>query len=446
VDISPLPSARRILLTCLVIYGLTQAALLLGIASIDSTCFDEKFYVPAAKQWLARQDTGNPEQPPLGKELMAVGIALFGDRPLGWRVMSTVFGSLTLVSMYLWGLALFRNERAAWLTVLLTAANQLFYVQSRVGMLDAFMFAFTLFGLTAVCWAWDPRLPRQKVRRLLLFAGPMFGLATACKWTGALGWAFAATAAVGARVASRRGVPARGGQEDPWYHPDLFASITIDDLVSAFVIFPIAAYLVTFLPYLFVAHSPRFGLVDLLRLQKQIWDLQQRVVDPTRYASAWPSWALMLRPIWYRFKWEPDHLTVRCLLFIGNPLVVWGGLVAVAGCAWAWFKRGSRAAFWIVAFWASSYLSYGLIPRKVGYFHYYYPAAMALGPALALLLERPDRPETPNRPPLRLPFRWQSVLFLAASFGFFVYFFDLLSGVKVGSEAFRSRMWFRSWY
>ena len=36
---------------------------------------------------LALSHPANPEHPPLGKELLALGIALFGDRALGWRVM-----------------------------------------------------------------------------------------------------------------------------------------------------------------------------------------------------------------------------------------------------------------------------------------------------------------------------------------------------------------------
>jgi len=438
-----LSSARRVLFTCLLIYGAAQVLLLLGVDSIASYCFDEKYYVPAAKQWLALQDTSNPEHPPLGKELMALGIALWGDRPLGWRFMSTVFGSLTLVGMYLWARALFRNERGAWMTVLLTLANQLLYVQSRIGTLDIFMFGFTVFGLAAVCRAWDPDLPRQQVRRLLLFAGPMFGLATACKWSGALLWALAAVAIVGVRLAARAGVEGRARGDDAWFDRRLFASLTADDLVTALVVLPLGTYFVTFLPYLFVARTPHYGLVDLLRLQKQIWDLQQRVVGGTiRYRSAWPSWPLMLQPIWYRFQWEPDHLAVRAIFLIGNPAVLWGGLLALAGCTWAWFKRGSRAAFWIVAVWSVSYLSFAVMRRKVGYFHYYYPAAMALGPALAFVLEWADRGSQFGR----WRVRWLSILVVAASFGFFVYFFDLLSGMKVGSEAFRSRMWLRSWY
>jgi dolichyl-phosphate-mannose--protein O-mannosyl transferase len=437
-----LSSARRVLFSCLLIYGVAQVVFLVGVDSIESYCFDEAYYVPAAKQWLALQDTSNPEHPPLGKELMALGIAVWGDRPLGWRFMSTVFGSLTLVGMYLWGRALFRNERGAWMTVLLTLANQLLYVQSRIGMLDIFMFGFMVFGLAAVCRAWDPSLPRQKVRRLLFFAGPMFGLATACKWSGVFLWAFVAAAIVGVRLAGRAGVEGPAGGDDAWYDRRLFASLTVDDLVAALVVFPVAAYVATFLPYLFVARTPHYGVVDLLRLQQRIWHLQQRIEGGLTYRSAWPSWPIMRRPIWYRFQWEPDRLAVRTILFIGNPVVLWGGLVALAGCAWTLFRRGSRAAFWIVAVWAASYLGFAVMRRNVGYFHYYYPAAMALGPALAFVLEQVDRPVQLGR----LRIRWLSVLVVAASLGFFFYFFDLLSGIKIVPEAFRSRMWFRSWY
>ena len=45
--------------------------------------FDEIHYLPAARAVLALSRPANPEHPPLGKEILALGIALFGDRPLG---------------------------------------------------------------------------------------------------------------------------------------------------------------------------------------------------------------------------------------------------------------------------------------------------------------------------------------------------------------------------
>src|SRR5688572_31116093 len=56
--------------------------------------FDEVHYLPAARAILALSHPANPEHPPLGKEIIALGIALFGDRPLGWRIFSALFGAL----------------------------------------------------------------------------------------------------------------------------------------------------------------------------------------------------------------------------------------------------------------------------------------------------------------------------------------------------------------
>jgi dolichyl-phosphate-mannose--protein O-mannosyl transferase len=331
--------------------------------------------------------------------------------------------------MYLWGLALFRDQRAALVVALTTLGNQLLYVQSRIGMLDVFMFGFAVFALAAVCRAWDPDLPRGPTRLLLLLAGVAFGLATACKWTGAMAWGFSAAAVVGARLTTRSG-------------SRLFASLTVDDLVSAFVVFPIAAYLVTFFPYLFVAHQPRYGLLDLLRMQGQIWELQQRVIEATRYVSSWPSWPFMLRPFWYYFEWEPNRAGVRGIVLLGNPLVLWGGLVALVACAWSWWRDRSRETFWILVAWGGLYLGHAVLRRKVGYFFYYYPAAMTLSLAWAFVLREVER--HPRLRATRVP--WPTVVFLAATFGFCAYFFDLLSAAPEYSEAFRSRMWFRSWY
>jgi dolichyl-phosphate-mannose--protein O-mannosyl transferase len=433
---------RRVLLTCLLLYVVGQTLFLVNIESVTRNVFDERFYLPAAREWLAWQDTTNPEHPPLGKQLIALGIAIWGDRPLGWRFMSTVFGSLTLVGMYLWARALFRNERTALLAAALSLGNQLLYVQSRVGMLDVFTFGFAVFGLAAVCAAWDPSVPARRARALLQLAGVAFGLSTACKWMGVVAWATAAAAVVGVRLLARAGVRGREDRVDAWYAPGLFASVNREDLLNAFVVLPVGVYLLTFLPYLFTAHQPRYSLIDIFRMQRDIWDLQRRVVDVTTYASAWTTWPLMRRPVWYVFAWEPDRSAVRGVVFLGNPLVMWGGLIALVVCAWDWIRRGTRAAFWIVLAWAALYLSYAVIPRNVTYYFYYYPAAMTLSLAIAYIAHRWEVPARGAAPRVR----WLGPLIAVATFTVFLYFFDLLSGAKVGTEAFRPRMWFRSWY
>lgn len=119
---------------------------------------------------------------------MAVGIKIFGDKPLGWRYMSTLFGSLTLVGMYLWALVLFKNRSTALFAALLTLVNQLLYVHARIAILEVFMFAFTVFALVCFCAAWSARIDQHKAHRLCLGAGVLFGLAMACKWAAVVPW------------------------------------------------------------------------------------------------------------------------------------------------------------------------------------------------------------------------------------------------------------------
>ena len=62
------------------------ALCLLRLTIPSTPYFDEVHYLPAARALLELSHLANPEHPPLGKELIALGIALFGDRPLGWRI------------------------------------------------------------------------------------------------------------------------------------------------------------------------------------------------------------------------------------------------------------------------------------------------------------------------------------------------------------------------
>jgi hypothetical protein len=122
--------------------------------------------LPAARAILALSHPLNPEHPPLGKEILALGIALFGDRPLGWRIMPALFGTL----------GLFAAMRAMWFAsasrfatiacgVLLVTAFPLF-VQSRIAMLDIFMASFALVALWMCAGAVrEPETARWRLAR-----------------------------------------------------------------------------------------------------------------------------------------------------------------------------------------------------------------------------------------------------------------------------------------
>src|SRR6186713_1206386 len=139
---------------------------LVRLTVLTKPYFDEIHYLPAARAVLALSQPLNPEHPPLGKEIIALGIALFGDKPFGWRFLPVVFGTLGLFAamraMWLASLARFATIACG---VLLATAFPLF-VQSRIAMLDIFMASFVLLALWLCAGA--VRAPEAARRRLAL--------------------------------------------------------------------------------------------------------------------------------------------------------------------------------------------------------------------------------------------------------------------------------------
>src|ERR1700722_18035485 len=155
------------------------------LGQVDKPIYDETYYVPAAKAILQAGQDPNPQHPPLGKELIAAGIRLAGDRPGGWGGLRTVFGSLTLVAFYFLALAVLQDSSAALFAALLALFNNLLFVLARIAMLEVFMTAFLFAGL-ALFWrqkilcARRVKSTQTNARIQLWLAGASLGLAAAC--------------------------------------------------------------------------------------------------------------------------------------------------------------------------------------------------------------------------------------------------------------------------
>src|SRR5262249_12786249 len=125
--------------------------------SAHTLIFDEAFYVNAARVIahinpppganyhgapLGRDP--NAEHPQLAKGIMAGGIELFGDTPLGWRIGSVLFGLIALAALY----ALVRAAGGSgWLAVGVTsvmALDNLLLVHGRIATLDIYGVAMML--------------------------------------------------------------------------------------------------------------------------------------------------------------------------------------------------------------------------------------------------------------------------------------------------------------
>ena len=424
------PGPRHTALACGLIFLCSWAIFLIGIETPLKWNFDEFHYIPLAKKILANEQDHLGQHPPLGTLMMALGVYLCGDNPLGWRFMSTVFGAFTLVGMYVWALVLFEDVALALWTCALTLVNALLYVQARIGMLDTFMVAFLVWALAAFTAAWRKGVPMRRRRGLLYAFGAFVGLATACKWFGVVALVACAGAVVVCQLLSHWGMRMEPASDDDWYHPGLLEGVRWYDWVGAFLLTPILVYGGIFVSYLTTMHPPK-GLADFIDTQLTMYDEQLRVTQKHPYMSDWKSWPWLGRPNWYAFDADPDVPKItRGVLMIGNPWVMWGGMAALGVCVWRWVAQRRRDAFLVVFFYAAFYLCWSAIPRHVAFYYYYYPAGMVLSLAWACAL----------RPHPRL--RWGA---LCVAIGMFCYFLPILSGMPIDSNAFSRWMWFRSW-
>lgn len=400
-----------------------HVAILLGVAAQllfswrlttpHKLVFDEVHYVPAARILMALREPWNVEHPLFGKALIGLGMAVFGDNPLGWRAMSTLAGSATVVGLFASAWLLFGRLRTAILAALFALANITLFIQARIAMLDGFMAALVVGALAAMLWSMRGR-DGQVWRRWLLGA-VLLGLAAGVKWVAI---PYIALAGVGFLLARK-----------PHRWPGLRPVPALATLGLAGA----AAYLLTFLPAFFYAQDP-LTLATLLPYQLQMYREQTQVLPPHTYQSAWWSWPLVLRPIWYLY--EPVDGAQRGILMLGNPAVMWGGLVAVAACLWAWARTRSAVLGGVASLWLAGWGMWALIPKSLGFFYYYYLPSLWLPLALAAAFDRYARDRY---------LYWDEAA-VALAVGLFIYFYPIISAQPLwGPPAFQHWMWFGSW-
>ena len=63
------------------------------------------------------------------------------------------------------------------------------------------------------------------------------------------------------------------------------------------------------------------------------------------------------------------------MVFLGNPLILWPALAALAICLRDWIVTRRADAFLILAFYLGPYLAWAMLPRTLGFIYYYLPSA-----------------------------------------------------------------------
>jgi dolichyl-phosphate-mannose-protein mannosyltransferase len=173
---------------------------------------------------------------------------------------------------------------------------------------------------------------------------------------------------------------------------------------------------------------------DLIEAQRRIFaDNTTSAIAGHTYMSSWPSWPFLVRPVWFLFdKVAGDR--IEAVVFLGNPLVLWPALLAVAVALRDWIVTRRRDAFLILAFYLGPYLAWALLPRTLGFLYYYLPSATFSSLALVYALRRGGMP------------RWLLWVFVAvAGTGFAAMLPITAAIVGTSMQTFNRLMIFQSW-
>ena len=434
---------------------------LLSLGRPVELVFDEIFYARDACWYVfggeaacGITDLASRSHPPLGKWLIGSGIAAFGYEPFGWRVAAAIAGTISVALVYVLARRLLHRVtpgRAATVGALtasgLLAIDFLHLVQSRIGMLDAFITLFVIGAVVGVVldrerererdtlpWWWRLTLGRP----WRLAAGACLGAAAATKWSGA----YVAPAIIGLVIAweiaeRRRADPAGGWRA--WVK-----TAVRHEAVPTFILLglvPLAVYTASY-----IGRMPGELLAwpwDPASVWRGIWDHQRAMLDfhtelggNHPYQSPPWSWALLKRPVAYWFSDEGG--SYREIMALGNPAVWWPGIAALIGLLFTWWRsdwRLARPEPVILAAAAATYLPWLILSgeRSQTFIWYFLPTVPFLCLALALFAAM----------------AWQHIagraataayaLLVVTSFGLYL---PVLTALPIDADGWRMRMLF----
>ncbi|MCW1384016.1 phospholipid carrier-dependent glycosyltransferase [Novosphingobium sp. KCTC 2891] len=359
------------------VLAITAAFLALALYRIgipSKPMFDEIHYLPAARRLIDLTHRLNPEHPLLGKEMIALGMRLFGDVPFGWRAPNAVLGAIGLfaATRAVWWASLSRSTTL--LFGVLMASNFIWFILSRIAMLDMAMAAM----LALAFWQWAQAW-RKGGRRHLVLCGAFLGLSLGAKWNGAPLLVMPGLLFAWDRWQALRG---RRGQFLTARDAGPVPGVSLIEAGVWLGLWPLVAYFATFAPAFFY-HVQPMTLGGLIPWQKYMLQLQDSVVKPHTYMSRWWQWVFNIRPIW--FLYQNVDGAQRGVLMLGNPFTMLAGLPALVFCAWDGVK-GDKLRRGVALLYVAALIFWALNGKPVQFYYHYTLASLFLIAALALVL------------------------------------------------------------
>ncbi|MFG2961999.1 dolichyl-phosphate-mannose--protein mannosyltransferase [Streptomyces sp. NPDC048288] len=437
----------------------------------------------AHPQVIPLSDTGSfVAHPPTGKWVISVGEWLFGLDPVGWRFMTALLGTLSVLMLCRIGRRLFRSTFLGCLAGALLAVDGLHVVMSRTALLDlvVMFFALAAFG----CLLIDRDRARARLAAALptgadgrvrpdadtgdragtgarpwrLAAGVLLGLAASTKWNGLYVLVFFVVLTLLWDVGARRVAGAR--------HP--YRAVLRRDLggsVLALVPTALLTYLVTWTGW-FLSDDGwgrhwadgRGGTWSWIPAPlRSFWHYEYLVYQfnvglhtPHKYQSNPWSWLVMGRPVLFAYDSPPPGscgAATACtstVLALGTPLLWWSACGALGYLLYRWALRRDWRAGAILCAVAAGYLPWFLYQDRTVFSFYAVVFVPYLCLAVAMTLGAVLGPPGADRRRRTRGAVAAGALVLLIIWNF-VYFYPLYTGQTIPYSGWQSRMWLDTW-
>ena len=379
--------------------------------------WDEVYFVKFAQKMLLGEAYFN-NHPPFGTLIIAFGILVFGDNPIGWRGMQVIAGVLLVPLSYLLGKKLFSHKYAGLLSAFFVSFESIYLTYSRIGLIDIFLIFFTVLSLLLFLHA----IEKSSFKNPLFFilCGITSGLAIAVKWTGVVLFLIYFTWLVLAKKKVK------------------VVSVLSLILIAAFTYISTFAFEKTN----FEDMHKRYNAKTNNFIQSVIsWHSlglnahTKKMSHPD--SSKWYTWPFLHRPTWVHFKIIDDKNDLAtCITTMGNPLVWWLGFIAILFQLFnISFKKDKSVIFLLVCYFLSLF-PYMFIKRPMFIYHYMTALLfliLILEYTLVVLYQHAKQ----IRPALE-------ILLILISVSFF-YFYPFANATNVSNSAYNVRLHFKSW-
>ncbi|WP_108925612.1 dolichyl-phosphate-mannose--protein mannosyltransferase [Mycobacterium montefiorense] len=488
-DFGPLDHIRGWVVTGIItlLAAITRFVNLGSPTDAGTPIFDEKHYAPQA--WQALNNHGvedNPGfglvvHPPVGKQLIAIGEAIFGYDGIGWRFSGALLGTVMVLLVMRIVRRISRSTLVGAIAGVLCICDGVNFVASRTALLDGLLtfFVVAAFGALIVDrdevrrrmhvalregrnadTVWGPRLG---VRWWRFLAGVLLGLACGTKWSGLYFVVFFGLMSLAFDVAARRQCQV----SRPWLgtlRRDLFPT------GYALGLIPIAVYLASYAPWFAsetaierhevgqtIGPHSDFPFPDALR---SLWHYSAKALQfhagLTNAAGnyhPWESkpwsWPMSLRPVLYAIDQQNvsgcgAQSCVKAEMLVGTPAMWWLAVPVLLYALWrSVIRRDWRYAVVLVGYCAGWLPWFADIDRQM---YFFYAATMApfLAMGIALIcgdiLYRPG--QTTERRTLGLIVVSAYVALVVTNFA---WLFPVLTGMPISQQTWDMEIWLPSW-